>query len=89
MSSFATDASGEVWKYVCRAIVTLLSIKPEYHQNHMLPVSQFMLTATDMTANGHSEVVVRLRREFWLIFASLNETRCTPAMMDAVQWKSL
>ncbi len=81
LSSLATDPSGDVRKHVCRAIVTLLSTKPEYLYDHMLPVSQFMLTAT---SDSNEEVALE-GCEFWLVFASLDETRCTPDMMDAVQ----
>lgn len=81
LSALASDTSVDVRKYVCRSIVTLLSRRPEYLHDHMAPISQFILTAT-----GDVEEEVGLEAcEFWLVFASLDETMCTSEMMDVVQ----
>ena len=81
LSNLAGDSSTEVKKYVCRAIVTLLSNRPEYLHEHILPVSQFMLTATSDTSHD----VALEACEFWLVFASFDETMCTVDMMAAVE----
>mmetsp|Transcript_17129 Transcript_17129/g.32404 ORF Transcript_17129/g.32404 Transcript_17129/m.32404 type:complete len:1038 (+) Transcript_17129:63-3176(+) len=81
LSMLAGDEMGEVRKYVCVAIVTLLSTRCEYLQEHMLPVSQFMLRAT---ADADEEVALEAC-EFWLVFSSLDESTCTMEMMAAVE----
>eukprot|EP00979_Chaetoceros_neogracilis_P014192 scaffold4482_cov200-Chaetoceros_neogracile.AAC.7 len=47
----------------------------------MGPVSQFMLTAT----GDHNEEVALEACEFWLVFASFDETMVTTEMLAAVE----
>lgn len=75
------NSSSEVRKLVCRGIVTLLAYRTEYLQFHIIPISQFILKAT-----SDSDPDVSLEAcEFWLAFGSLDQSVCTPAMMEAIQ----
>ena len=81
LSNLAMDPSVKVRKWVCRSIVTLLSMRTEYLQAHMEAISQFMLKSTmDI---GNPEVALEAC-EFWLTFASLDEEACNPDMIDQV-----
>jgi transportin-1 len=60
---------------------TRLSFRPEHLHEHMLPVSQFILAST---SDGNEEVALEAC-EFWLVFASLDETMCTAGMMAVVE----
>lgn len=81
LSALATDPSPKVRMWVCRSIVTLLSLRTEYVAPHMGPIAQFLLGSTADT--NHPEVAVEAC-EFWLTFASLDDDECTPAMVDIV-----
>lgn len=80
LSMLANDKSSEVRKLVCRSIVSMLSFRPEYLKEHMLPISQFILNAT----GDENEDVALEACEYWLVFSSLDETLCTEEMVDIV-----
>lgn len=90
LSALASDPSPSVRKWVCRSIVTLLELRTEYLQEHMQPISQFMLQQTtfDLSQqqnNASNNPSVALEAcEFWLTFANLDEDVCTPAMIETV-----
>ena len=58
-----------------------LSVRPEYLHDHMVPVSQFMLTAT----SDQNEDVALEACEFWLVFSSFDEGMVTAEMVAAVE----
>jgi len=81
LSNLAVDPSPKVRKWVCRSIVTVLSMRTEYLQVHMEAISQFMLKST--TDIGNPDVALEAC-EFWLTFASLDDEACTPDMIHQV-----
>jgi transportin-1 len=81
LSAMAADASWEVRRLVCQAIVTMLSLRTEYLQPHFSAISEFILNATA----DESEDVALEACEFWLTFASLEEDVCSPDMYGYVQ----
>ena len=81
LSNLSMDPSPKVRKWVCRSIVTLLSMRTEYLQPHIDAISQFMLKSTmDI---GNPDVALEAC-EFWLTFASLDDEACTPDMIEQV-----
>ena len=81
LSAMAADASWEVRRLVCQAIVTMLSLRTEYLQPHFSAISEFILNAT----SDDSEDVALEACEFWLTFASLEEDVCSPDMYVYIQ----
>eukprot|EP00980_Cylindrotheca_fusiformis_P021477 scaffold8353_cov138-Cylindrotheca_fusiformis.AAC.8 len=86
LSRLASDPSPQVRKWVCRSINTLLEFHTQYLQPHMVPVCQFMLQATspETVWTTGNEVAIEAC-EFWLLFASLDETRLTSEMIQTVE----
>jgi len=82
--SSLTGREETVRRGVCRALVSLLSLRPEYLQSHFPSLCEFMLSATgdDLSANS---LVMLEATEFWLTFASLEDEACTLSMIQTVQ----
>ena len=79
LSNLAADTSPTVRQWVCRSIVSLLQNRTEYLDASLWPaVSQFMLHAT-AERNG---LVALEACEFWLSFATLEETALRTDMME-------
>jgi transportin-1 len=87
LSQLATDPSQTVQKWVCRSINTLL----EYHTQYLHPqwpsICQFMLQSTIQKTNPRDgeQSVATEACEFWLIFATLDETLMTSTMIETVE----
>lgn len=64
-----------------RNLCVRLSFRPEHLHEHMLSISQFILSST---ADSNEEVALEAC-EFWLVFASLDETMCTAEMMAVIE----
>ena len=82
LSSLATDPSASVRKLVCQGIVSLLSRRSEYISPHIASISEFMLLAT----SDPDPLVAIEACDFWLTFASLEETsddmmKCIAALL--------
>jgi transportin-1 len=90
LSALATDASPLVRKWVCRSIVTLLELRTEYVQDHIGPISQFMMQQTSLDPNAPSSATTSASAvaleacEFWLTFANLDDDACPTAMVETV-----
>jgi transportin-1 len=86
LSQLATDPSPEVRKWVCRSINTLLECHTHYVQPHMASICQFMLQATSLQPSQANDDSVAVEAcEFWLLFATLDETRLTSDMVETVE----
>lgn len=81
LSALATHPSSKVKKLVCRSIVTLLELRPEYIRAHLAALCQFMLQSSSDRA--HLDVALEAC-EFWLTFAHLDDEACTPDMLETV-----
>ena len=78
LSALAADPSPVVRQWVCRSIVSLLQNRTEYLDPATWPsVAQFMLKAT-----AEGETVALDACEFWLSFATLDETALRHDMME-------
>ena len=86
LSQLAQDPSFKVRKWVCRSINTLLEFHTHYLQPHMPSICQFMLQSTNLqqTQANDSDVAIEAC-EFWLLFATLDETRLTSDMIETVE----
>jgi len=82
LSLLAMDPSVTVRKWVCRSIVTLLSMRTEYLHEHGEAICGFMLKST---ADITSPDVALEACEFWLAFASLDQEVCPPDMIEQVR----
>eukprot|EP00956_Cyclotella_meneghiniana_P021646 scaffold39661_cov63-Cyclotella_meneghiniana.AAC.6 len=78
LSGLAADPSTSVRKLVCQGIVALLSRRSEYIRPHIASISEFMLKAT----SDPDPLVAIEACDFWLTFASLDET--TDDMMECI-----
>mmetsp|Transcript_38685 Transcript_38685/g.93533 ORF Transcript_38685/g.93533 Transcript_38685/m.93533 type:complete len:1003 (+) Transcript_38685:66-3074(+) len=85
LSHLASDESAKVKKWVCRSINTILELHTHYLQPHMGSLCQFMLQATVLQPSQADDIVAVEASEFWLLFATLDETRLTSDMMDIVE----
>ena len=91
LSTLATDPSARVRKWVCRSINVLLELHTNYLQEHMGAICQFMLQSTasssvaDSSSHESDDNVALEACEFWLTFANLEESSCSPAMLETVQ----
>lgn len=86
LSQLAQDPSFQVRKWVCRSINTLLEFHTHYLQPHMPSICQFMLQSTSLQESQINDDGVAIEAcEFWLLFATLDETRLTSDMIDTVE----
>jgi hypothetical protein len=86
LSQLASDPSFKVRKWVCRSINTLLELHTHYLQPHMASICQFMLQATSLIPSDTNDDSVAVEAcEFWLLFATLDETRLTSDMIETVE----
>lgn len=91
LSRLATDPSQTVRQWVCRSINTLLEHHVQYLQPQWPSICHFMLQSTvQQQGQQHpheddEQIVATEACEFWLIFATLDESLLTSTMMDAVE----
>lgn len=86
LSKLAMDPSPQVRRWVCRSINTLLEFHTHYLQPHMVSICQFMLQATSSEPLQANDATVAVEAcEFWLLFATLDETRVTSDMIQTVE----
>ena len=90
LSALTSDPSPAVRQRVCRSLVTLLEMRTEYLQPHLAAVAPFLLASSSSTAHAgqqqqqHYDVALEAC-EFWLTFASLDESVVTPDMHTTVE----
>ena len=87
LSQLATDPSGQVRKWVCRSINTLLELHTQYLAPQLPSICQFMLRASTQQSSGTNddEEVSMEACEFWLLFATIDDNVLTTDMMDVVE----
>jgi len=81
LSALAMNPSVQVRMWVCRSIVTLLSMRTEYLHEHGESICRFMLQSTADIM--HPDVALEAC-EFWLAFASLDQEVCPPDIVEQV-----
>jgi transportin-1 len=85
LSRLATDSSLTVRQWVCRSINTLLEHHTQYLESQWPSICQFMLQSTIQQQGDEEQLVASEACEFWLIFATMDETAATSSMMDTVE----
>jgi len=90
LSSLSNHPSNIVQAHVCKTISTLLAIRTEYVQPHIVSISEFLLTSlSKSTSENHSsdsgdETVALESAEFWLQYSTLDEESLTPLMQTTL-----
>lgn len=86
LSQLATDPSVQVRKWVCRSINTLLEHHTQYLAPQLPSICHFMLQSTTSAHQQLNDDTVAMEAcEFWLLFATLDESVLTTEMMNVVE----